>query len=141
MKKKYSLLILIFFSLLGLRSAAQKSDYKVVFDITSSDPSCQKQVVREANLIKEGNPDAQVEVVLYGKSLDLIRKDKSQYSEDIQKLVNQKGVSFKACHIAMKHQNVASSQLITGVQVVPDGIYEIIKKQREGWGYIKISPL
>lgn len=141
MKKIFTILPAIFVVMCSLHTAAQTSDYKVVFDITSPDPACQKQVIREAGLIKEGNPDAQVEVVLYGKSLDLIRKDKSQYVADIQKLVNQKGISFKACHIAMEHQNVHPSQLITGVEVVPDGIYEIIKKQREGWGYIKIAPL
>jgi intracellular sulfur oxidation DsrE/DsrF family protein len=25
------------------------------------------------------------------------------------------------------------------VEIVPDGIYEIISKQRDGWGYIKVS--
>ncbi|HET7115486.1 MAG TPA: DsrE family protein [Hanamia sp.] len=137
--KKY---LLIFFAMIlsFLTSQSQNSDYKVVFDITSSDPACQKQVVREASLIKQGNPDAQVEVVLYGQSLDLVCKDKSQYADDIQKLASQKGVSFNVCHIAMEHHHIDPSQLIAGVGVVPDGIYEIIKKQRDGWGYIKISP-
>lgn len=137
--KKY-LLIFFAMTLSFLTSQAQNSDYKVVFDITSSDPACQKQVVREANLIKQGNPDAQVEVVLYGQSLDLVCKNKSQYADDIQKLASQKGVSFNVCHIAMEHHHIDPSQLIAGVGVVPDGIYEIIKKQRDGWGYIKISP-
>ena len=137
---KKNLIIFLSLAVSFLTSHAQNSDYKVVFDITSSDPSCQKQVVREAILIKQGNPDAQVEVVLYGQALDLVRKDKSQYFDDIQKLVSQKGISFNVCHIAMEHHHIDSSQLIAGVGVVPDGIYEIIKKQREGWGYIKISP-
>lgn len=137
--KKY-LSIFLSLTLLFLNSRAQNSDYKVVFDITSSDPASQNQVIREVSLIKEGNPDAQVEVVLYGRSLDLVRKDKSQFTSDIQRLVNLNGVSFNVCHIAMEHNNVDSSQLIPGVGIVPDGIYEIVKKQREGWGYIKISP-
>ena len=137
--KKY-LSIFLSLTILFLNSKGQNPDYKVVFDITSSDPGSQNQVIREASLIKEGNPDAQVEVVLYGHSLDLVRKDKSQFTSDIQRLVNLNGVSFNVCHIAMAHNNVDSSQLIPGVGIVPDGIYEIIKKQREGWGYIKISP-
>ena len=132
--------ILFFLATSFLQGNAQKSDYKVVFDITSSDPACQKQVVREAGLIKKNNPDAQVEVVLYGQSLDLIRKDKSGYASDIQSLLKQKGVSFNACQIAMEHHDINPSQLIEGVGVVPDGIYEIVQKQKEGWGYIKISP-
>lgn len=137
---KKNLLVFLLLAISFLNSYSQKSDYKVVFDITSADPSCQKQVVREASLIKEGDPEAQVEVVLYGQSLDLICKDKSAYVDDIQKLANEKGVSFKVCHIAMEHHHIDPSQLIAGVNIVPDGIYEIIKKQREGWGYIKISP-
>jgi hypothetical protein len=137
---KKNILIFLSLAISCLNSNAQNSDYKVVFDITSSDPACQKQVVREASLIKQGNPDAQVEVVLYGQALDLVCKDKSQYAYDIQKLLNQKGVSFNVCHIAMEHHRIDPSQLIAGVGVVPDGIYEIIKKQREGWGYIKVSP-
>jgi len=137
--KKY-LSIFLSLTILFLNSKAQNPDYKVVFDITSSDPASQNQVIREVSLIKEGNPDAQVEVVLYGHSLDLVRKDKSQFTSDIQRLVNLNGVSFNVCHIAMEHNKVDSSQLIPGVGIVPDGIYEIIKKQREGWGYIKISP-
>ena len=137
---KKILLILFFLATSFLNSYAQNPDYKVVFDITSSEPACQQQVIREAGLIRQGNPDAQVEVVLYGKSLDLIRKDKSEYADDIKKLISQKGVSFKVCHIAMEHHHIDPSQLIAGVDVVPDGIYEIIKKQKAGWGYIKISP-
>lgn len=97
-------------------------------------------MIREVSIIKQANPDAMIEVVLYGKSLDLVCKGKSQYADEIQKLAGQKGVSFNVCQIAMDHNNIDQSQLIAGVGVVPDGIYEIIKKQRDGWGYIKISP-
>ena len=46
---------------------------------------------------------------------------------------------FTACAIAMKNQQVEKSQLLPNVQVVPDGIGEIVAKQREGWGYIKVG--
>jgi intracellular sulfur oxidation DsrE/DsrF family protein len=48
-------------------------------------------------------------------------------------------VSIKVCALAMKRQKVDASQLLPNVQIVPDGIYEIISKQREGWGYIKVA--
>ena len=108
--------------------SAQASDYKVVFDLTSNDPVAQQQVIR----------DAQVEVVLYGQGLDLVRKDKSTHTDDIANLIRN-GVDFKACHIAMDRQHITESQLISGVQTVPDGIYEIISKQRMGFGYIKVA--
>ena len=117
----------------------QSVAYQVVFDITSKDAVAQNQVLRDAGLIRDAHPDAQVEVVLYGQSLDLIRKDKSTHADEVKKLVA-KGVSFKVCHIAMDHHHISESQLISGVGTVPDGIYEIISKQKQGWGYIKITP-
>jgi intracellular sulfur oxidation DsrE/DsrF family protein len=39
----------------------------------------------------------------------------------------------------MQRYNVDENRLIPGVKVVPDGIYEIITRQHEGWGYIKVA--
>jgi hypothetical protein len=46
--------------------------------------------------------------------------------------------TFAVCEVAMKNNKVERNQLFPGVKTVPDGIYEIITKQREGWGYIKV---
>jgi intracellular sulfur oxidation DsrE/DsrF family protein len=118
---------------------AQNADYRVVFDMTSRDSLNQQGVVRELNLIREGNPDAKLEVVMYGQGIDIAIKGRSSQEGAIQKLLTDKGISFKICAIAMKRNNVDKSQLIPGIEVVPDGIYEIISKQREGWGYIKVA--
>ena len=118
---------------------AQNVDYRVVFDMTSRDSLNQQAIVRELNLIREGNPDAKMEVVMYGQGIDLAIKDRSSQQPAVQKLLADKGISFKICAIAMKRNNIDKAQLIPGVEVVPDGIYEIILKQREGWGYIKVS--
>lgn len=127
-------------SMLAFRliTTAQATDYKVIFDLTSNDPVAQQQVIRDAGLIKAAHPDAQLEVVVYGQGLDLVRKDKSSEADAVAKLSRQ-GVVFKACHVAMDRQHVTESQLIPGVQTVPDGIYEIISKQHQGFGYIKIA--
>ena len=118
---------------------AQNADYRVVFDMTSRDSLNQQAIVRELGLIREGNPDAKMEVVMYGQGIDLAIKDRSSQQAAVQKLLADKGISFKICAIAMKRNNIDKSQLIPGVEVVPDGIYEIISKQREGWGYIKVA--
>jgi len=124
---------------LACYSPAQNKDYKVVFDLTSKDTLNQQSLLREMNLIKAGNPDAKVEAVIYGQGLGLIKKDESSQSAEIQQLLAMKDVSIKVCALAMKRQKVDESQLLPGVQIVPDGIYEIISKQRAGWGYIKVA--
>jgi len=136
--KKIILLVSILTSFAGF-STAQNKDYKVVFDLTSKDTLNQQSLLREMSLIKEGNPDAQLEAVIYGQGLGLIIKDASSQSAEIQRLLSMSNVSIKVCALAMKRQKVDASQLLPNVQIVPDGIYEIISKQRDGWGYIKVA--
>ena len=54
---------------------AQNKDYKVVFDLTSKDTLNQQSLLREMSLIKETNPDAKIEAVIYGQGLGLVTKD------------------------------------------------------------------
>jgi intracellular sulfur oxidation DsrE/DsrF family protein len=114
-------------------------DYKVVFDMTSKDSVNQQALIRQLDYIKETNASSKLEVVIYGEGLGLILKDRSPLQSSITKLINSDHVSFKVCGATMKRNNIDKSQLIPGVEVVPDGIYEIITRQKEGWGYIKVA--
>ena len=134
MKKNIFVIFMVLFSPIFLSA---QSDYKVVFDLTSNDTLNHKAVIRWTNEIIKASKDAQVEVVFYGNSLDMVQKDKSVVADDVAKLSANKNVSFKVCSVAMKAHNVDKNQLISGVETVPDGIYEIVTKQREGWAYIK----
>ena len=115
------------------------TNYRVVFDLTSKDSTDQRNVLRWLNEISKANADAKLEVVMYGQGLDLVVKSKSPSEAMITNLEYNKNVTFKVCEIAMKAHNVDKTQLIPGVGTVPDGIYEIVSKQREGWGYIKVA--
>jgi len=131
--KKYTITILLVGSFLFSRA----QDYRVVFDITSKDTMAHQTVVRQANSILNAHPDAKVEVVIYGGALDLVTKGKSVVAPALEELAQK--ADIRVCDITMKRLNIDKSQLIPGVQTIPDGIYEIITKQKEGWGYIKVS--
>jgi intracellular sulfur oxidation DsrE/DsrF family protein len=77
--------------------------------------------------------------VIYGQGLALVTKEGSSQQSEIARLSSMKDVSFKVCALSMKRNNIDKSQLLPGVEVVPDGIYEIISKQRDNWGYIKVA--
>ncbi len=135
--KKICLFILVCFAALQLY--AQNKPYNVVFDLTSSDPEVHARVIRWINLITESDPTAKVEVVFYGKSLNMVTKEKSSVTDDIQKIVAGNKAVFRVCEVAMKVHEINKGNLLPGVQTVPDGIYELVKKQAEGYGYIKVA--
>jgi uncharacterized protein len=134
--KKNNLLIGVL--LLPVLAMAQTTPYKVVFDITSGDTAAHKTVIRQMRGISQSRPDAQLEVAIYGDALAMVMKDKSIIADAIQELSSSKKASFKVCAATMKRHNVDKAQLLPGVEMVPDAIYEIVTKQHEGWGYIKV---
>jgi intracellular sulfur oxidation DsrE/DsrF family protein len=136
--KKY-LLCLSLIMLAATFANAQAKNYKVVFDMSSRDTVNQQAIIREIGLITGANPDAKLEVVIYGQGLDLVVKDRSAQQSAVQKLIAENKATFKVCAMTMKRNNIDNAQLVQGVEVVPDGIYEIISKQQEGWGYIKVG--
>jgi Uncharacterized conserved protein len=136
MKKIFLIAVVLFLSI-GF-SFSQKVPYNVVFDITNNEPAIQQRMITLVNEIISADPSAKVEIVFYGNSIAVVDKSKSAVVDDISKLAANKQVQFRACAIAMKKHNVDESQLVSGVQSVPDGIYEIVTKQAQGYGYIKI---
>jgi uncharacterized protein len=118
---------------------SQTKPYNVVFDITTGDTATHHRVIRWINGIIATHPDAKIEVVFYGKALPMVETKLSSVSSDVKKLAAGKNVVFTVCEQAMKIHNVQKGMLIPGVQTVPDAIYELISKQADGFGYIKIT--
>ncbi len=81
--------------------------------------------------ITKSNSAAKLEVVLYGQSLDMITEGKSIAANDVKDLVIDKNISFKVCEAAMKRHNLDKNQLMTGIQTVPDGIYELLQNREK----------
>ncbi len=117
----------------------QNAPYRVVFDLTSRDSLDQKAVMRWVKEISESHPEAELEVVMYGKGFELVMPERSTVLPDVQNAMKNPNVSFKVCRFAMKSNKITESQLEHGAQTVPDGVYEIISKQHDGWGYIKVG--
>ena len=135
--KKYLLCIMIILTTTVVN--AQVKNYNVVFDMSSKDSINQQAVIREINLIKDASPDAKLEVVIYGQGLDLAVKGRSVQQAAVQKIIAENKASFKVCAMTLQRNNIGKDQLVPGVEIVPDGIYEIITKQQERWGYIKVG--
>jgi uncharacterized protein len=117
---------------------AQGQPYRVVFDLTSRDSLDQKAVLRWLKEVGTSSPQAQMEVVMYAKGFDLVMPERSPFINEVKEAMKNPNVSFKVCAIALKNNNVEKSQLLGGVGTVPDGIYELVSKQQDHWGYIKV---
>lgn len=118
---------------------SQQKPYHVVFDLTTGDTATHQRVIRWINSITTSHPDAKIEVVFYGKALPMVQTNESTVAAEVTKLANGKNVTFAVCEQAMKVHKVDKSMLLPGIKTVPDAIYELISRQAEGYGYIKVT--
>ena len=118
---------------------AQDHPYKVVFDLTSKDSLSQLAAVRWAKGVASSNPNAEAEVVMYGKGFELVMPERSNVLEEVREVMKLPRITFTACEAALRNNKVDKKQLLEGTHTVPDGIYEIVAKQRQGWAYIKVA--
>jgi intracellular sulfur oxidation DsrE/DsrF family protein len=116
----------------------QRQPYRVVFDLTSRDSLEQKAVLRWVKEVGAASPNADMEVVMYGKGFELVMPERSAFIAEVKEAMKNPHVAFKVCAIALRNNSVDKSQLLPGVETVPDGIHELVSKQQEHWGYIKV---
>jgi uncharacterized protein len=129
--------VLIPMLMLAFSAWAQTRPVKVIFDVSSKDEATHQAVMRHVSMMASAYPASQFEVVIYGGALAMVLRESSTVANEIQQLKGHTNVSFKVCEETMKRYNAQKSQLLTGVDTVPDAILEIVTKQGEGWGYIK----
>ncbi len=136
-----SVLFLLVFSI-SIKSNAQNSItsvkmHKVVMQLNSADTSAWSGVIGNIrNFQKIWPGQVQIEVVVHGKAIDFLLKEKSHLKEDVYKLTSDK-IQFVACENTMRKHNITKEMLIEKVGTVPSGVAELILKQEENWGYLK----
>lgn len=117
-------------------NAQTKESFKIVFQLTSGDTMAHKALMRQITNTTSVSPGSQIEVVCHGPGLEMLQNDKSVVAKKIREHVAN-GVSFVACEFTMKEKKVTREQLLPEAGTVQGGVLEIVRKQAQGWYYIK----
>lgn len=84
-----------------------------------------------------GTEPAQVEVLAYGAGIPVLAKG-APTAADLAAF-EAKGVHFVACESAMRAHKIVKGDLLPGVTSVPSGVVELVRKQEDGWSYVKVG--
>ena len=89
------------------------------------------------NLITDlGENNIQIEVVANAEGVNALLKRPNSHTDQIEKLAA-KGVYFTACSIAVNQIGLSHDKLLAPVDIVRSGIGELVKRQKQGWVYIR----
>lgn len=112
--------------------------YPVIFHLDEENESKINETFNNLrNLLTDlGEENVEAELLANGMGVKAMLKTQESYAIRIRHLARQ-GVRFAACANSMKHLGILPEDLVSEVEIVPAGVSELVKKQLEGWAYIR----
>lgn len=108
-----------------------------VVHLVSGDESEQKTSLAIArNLLDDetGSID-EVAVVVQAGGINAVRAD-GEFADRVRSLLDD-GVAFKACRNTLELNDMDESDVVEGVETVPEGAVEVTRLQNEGFAYMR----
>ncbi|WP_458188789.1 DsrE family protein [Haladaptatus sp. NG-WS-4] len=122
------------------RAARPTPKTKTVIHLSSGETMDQKHALHNAkNLLEdESVPVNDLVFLANGKGVLVYTPptDDNEFA-DIVAMLQERGVTFRACENAMEHLGLTEDDLLPGVEPVPSGVGELARLQQLGYGYIK----
>ncbi|MCX7194167.1 MAG: DsrE family protein [Proteobacteria bacterium] len=124
----------------GVHAAPQQTEItrdKVVIQVSDALPEKWNLALNNARNVQEavGKDKVDVEIVAYGPGIEMLKME-SEVGNKIDKAMAE-GVKIVACQNTMKARKLTPSDMLPSIAYVPAGVVEIIRKQQQGWAYLR----
>lgn len=110
---------------------------KVVIQVSDADPAKWNLALNNARNLQAdlGAANIDIEIVAYGPGIGMLKAD-SVVGNRIDDAVGA-GVKAMACENTMRGRKLTKSDMLDKVGYVPSGVVEIMRKEQQGWAYIR----
>jgi intracellular sulfur oxidation DsrE/DsrF family protein len=109
--------------------------YRALFHLTETGKT--GAVLQAArNLRADMGEGVEIEVVAHGEGVKAFLLT-GQYVDDIR-CMNEEGVRFAVCANSIRVMSFSRDDFPRSVEVVPSGIGEIVRRQAEGYAYLRL---
>lgn len=111
---------------------------RAVIQVSDNDPQKWNLALNNARNVQDdlGGPEATaLEIVVYGPGIGMLKAD-SPVAKRVADALG-KGIKLVACENTMKAQRLTYGDMLPNIGYVSAGVVELMKKQREGWAYIR----
>jgi intracellular sulfur oxidation DsrE/DsrF family protein len=109
----------------------------IVIQVSDNDPAKWNLALNNARNLQDdvGAANVEIEIVAYGPGIGMLKLESPTGSRiaDAAKA----GVKVTACENTMRGQKLTKDDMLAGISYVPAGVTEIMKKQHEGWAYLR----
>ncbi len=121
----------------ALPASAQKTGNRVVFQVSDNDPARWALTLNNVRNVQLDLADdgVKVEIVAYGPGIGMLKGDSSMARRIADALKD--GVTVVACENTMKAQKLVYADMLPNIGYVPSGVVELMRKQQQGYAYIR----
>lgn len=143
MRRIINALLLVLMSSLSVHAAdspvgrLKTAAHKVVFQVSDGEPQKWHLTLSNVKNVQQdlGIKNVQIEIVVYGPGLDMVLLE-TEMAGKIDEAVS-RGVKIVACENTMIGRKLTRADMYPSVGYVKAGVVELMKRQRQGWAYIR----
>lgn len=111
--------------------------YKVLFHLDEGAMSKWKLVLANIeNLLADTGDDVEIELLANAEGIGILYKQPNPFAIRVESLAG-RGVRFVACGNTMRQFKIEPDFLLECAAIAPAGIGEIVRRQAEGWLYVR----
>jgi intracellular sulfur oxidation DsrE/DsrF family protein len=121
--------------LASAQAAAPKN--RALFQVTDNDPGRWNLILNNMHAIREGvgSEGIEIELVAYGPGVLMLKGDSVVAPRIAEAL--KAGVRLNACQNTMQGMKLSPAEMLPEIGYVPSGVVEVMRKQQQGWSYIR----
>jgi intracellular sulfur oxidation DsrE/DsrF family protein len=114
--------------------------HRVVFHVNVDQEERWQEVLTNVENVQKafGPENVEIEVVTHGAGIGLVQARNVALRARVEQIAKT-GPVFAACSNTLHKKELGASDLDAGVKVVDSGLAEVIRRQEEGWTYVKLS--
>ena len=135
--------VLLVSSLGGLQGCAATGGanandrHRIVFHVTDGDPLKWNIVLNNAGNVQDelGKDKVIIEIVTHGPGIGMLKAE-SKVTERLARALD-RNIGLYACENTMRMANVTKADMYSGISYAPSGVTHIIRRQEEGWTYLR----
>ncbi len=120
-----------------LAAEAPAGKEKLVIQVSDADTGKWNLALNNAKNVQQsyGADKVDIEIVTYGPGIGMLKMD-SVLANRIEES-KKSGIAIVACQNTMKNMKLTEDDMLPNTSYVPSGVVELMKKQQQGYAYIR----
>lgn len=110
---------------------------RLVIQVSDNDPAKWNLALNNAKNVQAdlGKENVQIEIIAYGPGMNMLKAESKARDRVVGAMDG--GIGIVACDNTIRNMKLKPEDLIGGIAHVDSGVVGIMKRQQQGWSYVR----